>query len=104
MKGVRAMAKNKNAVSYTADELRTKVANGEDRTDWQIVDDRIDDVDDEPEWDWSKAEVVIPTSKEQISLRVDADVLAFFKQEGRGYQTRMNAVLRSYMKAHQQRR
>ena len=35
--------------------------------------------------------------KRQISLRLDADVLAFFKRGGRGYQSRINAVLRAYM-------
>ena len=38
--------------------------------------------------------------KRAISLRVDRDVLEFFKSGGRGYQTRMNAVLRAYMEAH----
>lgn len=37
--------------------------------------------------------------KESVSLRVDADVLAWFKAQGRGYQTRMNAVLRAFKEA-----
>lgn len=37
--------------------------------------------------------------KKQVTVRLDPDVLAFFKQGGRGYQTRMNAVLRAYMTA-----
>jgi uncharacterized protein (DUF4415 family) len=41
---------------------------------------------------------VVP-QKIPISLRVDPDVLAFFKEQGPGYQTRMNAVLRGYMQA-----
>ena len=52
-------------------------------------------------FDWSKATVVMPPAKSAISLRLDADVLAFFKAQGRGYQTRINAVLRSYMEAQQ---
>ena len=51
--------------------------------------------------DWSKAEPVVPPRKTLVSIRVDDDVLAFFKSHGRGYQTRMNAVLRSYMDAKQ---
>ena len=43
---------------------------------------------------WKDAKVVIPQSKHAISLRVDSDVLAWFKSQGRGYQTRINAVLR----------
>ncbi len=38
--------------------------------------------------------------KQQVTLRVDADVLDWFKAQGRGYQTRINALLREYMKAH----
>jgi uncharacterized protein (DUF4415 family) len=49
--------------------------------------------------DWSKAELVMPGAKTAISIRLDADVLAFFKQGGAGYQSRINAVLRSYMNA-----
>ena len=40
---------------------------------------------------------MIPASKKAISIRVDQDVLDFFKKEGDGYQRRINAVLRSYM-------
>lgn len=46
---------------------------------------------------WEKAKVVMPIEKVMISMRVDADVVAFFKSEGRGYQTRMAAVLRGYV-------
>jgi uncharacterized protein (DUF4415 family) len=56
----------------------------------------------DPDWefdepDWSDAVLVIPPKKRAISIRVDEDVLDYFKQEGAGYQRRMNAVLRSYM-------
>lgn len=51
----------------------------------------------EPEWLGVVQEVV--PQKIPISLRVDPDVLAFFKEQGPGYQTRMNAVLRGYMQA-----
>jgi uncharacterized protein (DUF4415 family) len=47
--------------------------------------------------DWSEGVVVIPPKKRAISIRVDEDVLDYFKQHGAGYQRRMNAVLRSYM-------
>ena len=39
-------------------------------------------------------------NKQQISLRLDADVLAFFRNSGKRYQTRINNVLREYMRAH----
>src|SRR3981081_1931534 len=47
--------------------------------------------------DWSDAVLVIPTRKKAISIRVDEDVLDYFKSQGDGYQRRINAVLRSYM-------
>jgi len=46
---------------------------------------------------WDDAEVVLPPSKEAISIRVDQDVLEWFRSQGPRYQTRMNAVLRSFM-------
>ncbi|MDQ3516687.1 MAG: BrnA antitoxin family protein [Gemmatimonadota bacterium] len=47
---------------------------------------------------WDEAVLVIPGPKRAISLRVDEDVLEWFRGLGPRYQTRMNAVLRSYMK------
>jgi len=46
---------------------------------------------------WQGATLVMPVAKEAISLRVDEDVLHWFRSLGPRYQTRMNAVLRSYM-------
>jgi uncharacterized protein (DUF4415 family) len=48
---------------------------------------------------WDAAVVVEPATKHAISLRIDEDVLAWFKKSGPRYQSRMNAVLRSYMNA-----
>ena len=42
----------------------------------------------------------VPPRKKQIALRVDEDVLEWFKAQGEGYQTRMNAVLREFRNAH----
>jgi uncharacterized protein (DUF4415 family) len=50
-----------------------------------------------PEDFWADATLVVPCAKKAISLRVDEDVLAWFRQSGPRYQTRMNAVLRSYV-------
>ena len=52
---------------------------------------------DLPDDFWEDAEVVLPSPKAAISLRVDQDVLDWFRQTGPRYQTRMNAVLRTYM-------
>lgn len=54
---------------------------------------------DLPDDFWDDAVVVVPDPKEAISLRVDRDVLEWFRAQGPRYQTRMNAVLRSYMMA-----
>jgi uncharacterized protein (DUF4415 family) len=58
---------------------------------------------DLPDDFWSDAVVVEPVAKRAISLRVDEDVLAWFKASGPRYQSRINAVLRSYM-AHMRKR
>lgn len=48
---------------------------------------------------WERATIISPEPKKSVHLRIDPDVLAWFKKQGKGYQTRMNAVLRSYMEA-----
>lgn len=50
---------------------------------------------------WDNAQIVFPSieGKEPVKLRLDCDVLAFFKSQGKGYQTRINAVLRAYVEA-----
>jgi uncharacterized protein (DUF4415 family) len=48
---------------------------------------------------WKKARVVLPGAKEMVTLRLDPDVLAWFRKRGRGYQTRINAVLRAFVDA-----
>jgi uncharacterized protein (DUF4415 family) len=66
-----------------------------------MPDDQID-YSDAPELSqeqWMRA-ADLADSKQQITLRLDADVLDFFKQTGKRYQTRINAVLTSYVQAH----
>jgi uncharacterized protein (DUF4415 family) len=85
----------------------------EAKTDWQRVDALTDedigeavttDVDAAPIADeaWFNAAKLVMPRKERITIGIDADVLAWFRHFGRGYQTRMNAVLRAFME-HQQR-
>lgn len=60
------------------------------------------DTSDIPQLDehfWKNAKVMMPPHKKAISLRVDEDVLEWFKSCGKGYQSLMNEVLRSYYKA-----
>lgn len=47
---------------------------------------------------WKSAKVVMPTPKKIVTIRLDSDLLRWFRQQ-RGYQTRINAILRAYMKA-----
>jgi uncharacterized protein (DUF4415 family) len=68
----------------TDEEIEASIANDPDWAEFKDV-------------DWSKAVLVIPPKKKAISIRLDEDVLDYFKREGAGYQRRMNAVLRSYM-------
>ena len=76
------------------------------KTNWarldRLTDAEIDaSIKNDPDWsddfDWSDAVLVIPPKTKAISIRVDEDVLDYFKHEGAGYQRRMNAVLRSYV-------
>lgn len=66
-----------------------------------LPDEQIDtsDAPFRPDAVWVKA-VDFPHAKKLISLRIDGDVIDFFKQTGARYQTRINAVLRSYVEAH----
>jgi uncharacterized protein (DUF4415 family) len=50
---------------------------------------------------WHKTPVTWPPKKNPVTLRIDEDVLGWFKAQGARYQTKMNAVLRAYVKAHQ---
>jgi uncharacterized protein (DUF4415 family) len=85
------------------------------KTDWAALDALTDaeieaSIANDPDWqefkdlDWSEAVLVIPPKKKAISIRVDEDVLDYFKKEGAGYQRRMNAVLRSFMQQKRKKR
>lgn len=100
---------NESITRVSLDEILERRARGEKSlTDWARVDALSDEdikaaMRDDPDWaefmdvDWSKAVVVYPISKKAVSIRLDEDVINFFKQGGPGYQTRMNAVLRHFM-------
>ena len=68
----------------------------------KIQDNKID-YSDIPELDdsfWDNATIVYPENKKPVTLRLDTDVLEWFRSTGKGYQTRINAILKSYVKAH----
>jgi uncharacterized protein (DUF4415 family) len=71
----------------------------------KIPDGKID-YSEIPETDaafWAKAELKMPETKKGVYLRIDPEVLNWFQKKGKGYQTRMNAVLKTYMEAHKSR-
>jgi uncharacterized protein (DUF4415 family) len=107
------MAKSNDTMRYTADELKAMIACGEDRTDWAKVDAmtgaRLEasiaaDPDDvQGELDWTQAVMGLPSRKDHINIRVDHDVLEWFRSRGKGYQTMMNNVLRAFVTMQQSR-
>ena len=101
----RAEKKEPRIVSYTREELERLPSQ---TTDWARLDAMTEEEIEanaraDPEWeglldiDWSDAVRLVPRRKEAISIRLDEDVLTFFKGLGAGYQTRINAVLRHFM-------
>jgi len=76
------------------------------KTDWKRLaemEDKDIDTSDIPELDdafFQKAEIHVPP-KQPVTLRLDADVLMWFKSQGQGYQTRINKLLRRYMESQQ---
>ena len=68
---------------------------------------RDEDIDfsDIPEQgpDFFSRAIIWPGPKKQITLRIDPDVLTFFRKQGKGYQSTINAVLRKYVEAHKSR-
>jgi uncharacterized protein (DUF4415 family) len=101
------MAKKEHIVRYTAEELAEMRKRGESRSDWAkaaaMTDEQIDaSIAADPDeagmvMDWDNATVEMPQPKVPLNMRVDRDVLEYFRKTGKGYQTRINAVLRSYV-------
>jgi uncharacterized protein (DUF4415 family) len=100
------MPKSEDLVRVTLEEAKAMIARGEDGTDWARVkamtEEDIEraiaeDPESDPPVDWSTLYVGPLGPKRMVNLRLDPDVLAFFKGGGRGYQTRINAVLRAYV-------
>jgi len=85
-----------------------------DKTDWKRVRDTTDadikraaatDPDTfVPDASWfGKARLDMPKPKEMVTLRLDPVIMKWFRHDGRGYQTRINAVLRAFVEAQEQR-
>src|ERR1700691_2443824 len=82
-------------VRYSLSEIKAKRARGEDST-------RADAPEAEflGEDFWNRARVVMPRGRTSVHLRLDSDIVDWFKAQGKGHLTRMNAVLRAYVDAH----
>jgi len=104
--------KEENIVRYTEEELDALLEREGSRTDFARVMAKTEaeleaDIASDPDWadipkDWYKdAVAVYPTPKKLLSIRLDAEIIDWFKSQGPGYQTRMNAVLLAYKKHHE---
>jgi uncharacterized protein (DUF4415 family) len=88
------MTQKNTSVKYTLSDIKKRVARGKSRT-------RTDAPESEPmgEAFWKRAKVVMPRGKTSVHLRIDSDIFEWFKKQGEGHLTRMNAVLRSFVDA-----
>ena len=103
------MASEGTITRITRDEAKKRVAEGRSLTDWERVDAMTDaDIEaaitadsDEAgvEWDWPNASKGLPPRKEMVNMRLDREVLDWFRSGGKGYQSRINAVLSSYVRS-----
>ena len=104
------MAKKGDIVRYTAEELEDMHRRGEDRTDWAKVDSMTEEAleasiaadpdDTHEDVDWMlgfPGMPHFPQRKKDVHFRLDADLIDWFRSQGRGYQTRINAVLRAFV-------
>ena len=102
------MRKRGRIVRYSAEELAATTAAGEDETDWERVkampQEEVERLADEevgplPEGWESTIIIGLPPRKRDVHIRLDADVVDWFRAQGRGYQMRINAVLRAFVEA-----
>jgi uncharacterized protein (DUF4415 family) len=81
-------------VRHSLSEIRARREHGEDRTNADAPAAASLGVAF-----WKSARVVMPNGKTSVHLRLDSDVVEWFKARGKGHLTRMNAVLRAYVEA-----
>jgi len=94
---------------YSAGEIRARRSRGESRSDFDRVRRKSEaelerDIAADPDFagihkNWYKdAQAIVPARKKLLSLRIDSDILEWFKRQGPGYQTRINGVLRAFVR------
>lgn len=100
------MRRNGDTVRYTAAEIDEMLSRGESKTDWARVDALTEeeleasiDYEEEGEPLWDTITVESPRPKVALTIRYDPEVLEWFRAQGPGYQTKINAVLKSYIQA-----
>ncbi len=102
------MAKERIMDGGTLEEIKARLVAGESRSDWararamsQEEVERLADEEDGPLPEgWEKTIVLgVPEPKQDVHIRLDPMVLRWFKEQGPGYQTRINAVLRAFVEA-----
>lgn len=104
------MKKDKHIKSYSTAGLKARQAAS--RTDLSKVDATTDAelerliAEDEDERglapDWTRAKLVLPQAKQSVHLRLEKEVISFFKSQGKGHISRMQAVLKAYVEAHRE--
>ncbi|MHB8068082.1 MAG: BrnA antitoxin family protein [Desulfobaccales bacterium] len=52
--------------------------------------------------DWTRAELVLPQAKQSVHLRLEQEIISYFKSQGKGHISRMQAVLKAYVEAHRE--
>ena len=93
------MSAKSTSVGYSLSEIEAKRARGEDRTR-----ERAPEAELLGEEFWKHARVVTPPGKTSVHLRLDSDIVEWFRAQGKGHLTRMNAVLRAYVDARRRER
>lgn len=101
------MARKKHIVKYTTEELDDLIKQEGTGSDWnkaaamtkaEIEASVAADADEaDLVIDWDSASIELPKPKALLNMRIDKDILDFFRKTGKGYQTRINAILRSYV-------
>jgi uncharacterized protein (DUF4415 family) len=102
------VAKKARIMHASADEIQAMRKQGKTRSDWTAAEqmsqaevERLANEDDGPlpeGWE-STVEIGLPEPAQPVNIRLDAAVLRWFKARGPGYQTRINAVLRAFVRA-----
>jgi len=107
LSGDHAMARKEHIVKYTDEELINLVKKEGTLSNWEKaasmtkaeIEASVASDSDEAEMvmDWDNTTVELPQPKAVLNMRIDKDVLDFFRKTGKGYQSRINAILRSYV-------